>query len=150
MSKKFVQAIEVDGGATDSSGLKFTRMTSASANVAGSPIGVDSSGNVVKIAAGAAQGATGTAVVDFGSGNSEASVVITGQSSIVAGSVIRAWINPIASSNNEADAHLRETLNIVAGSIVPGTGFTVYAFKWAALEQDTLAFGQYNVFWQWL
>jgi hypothetical protein len=76
-------------------------------------------------------GATGTAVVDFGAfpGKSDTSVAVTGQASIVSGSVVDAWIRPVASTDHTADEHLVEPIRVLAGNIVPGTGFTVYALN---------------------
>jgi len=76
-------------------------------------------------------GATGTAEVDFGAfpGKSDASVAVTGQGGIASGSLVEAWIRAVASADHSADEHLVENLKIVAGNIVAGTGFTIYAFN---------------------
>ena len=73
----------------------------------------------------------GTAIVDFGAfpGSSDASVAVTGQTGILSSSLVEAWIRPVDSADNLADEHLVETIRIVAGNIVPGTGFTIYAFN---------------------
>jgi hypothetical protein len=74
---------------------------------------------------------TGTTSVDFGAfpGKSDASVAVTGQTGIVAGSLVEAWIRPVATADHTADEHLVENIKIVAGNIVAGTGFTIYAFN---------------------
>ncbi len=76
-------------------------------------------------------GATGTATIDFGSfpGKSDAFVAITGQAAIVANSLIEAWIRPAATADHTADEHMVETLKVIAGNIVAGTGFTIYGFN---------------------
>ena len=76
-------------------------------------------------------GATGVAEVDFGAhpGKSDTSVAVTGQGAIVSGSLVEAWIRPVASAEHTADEHLVENIKIVAGNIVAATGFTIYAFN---------------------
>lgn len=75
-------------------------------------------------------GASGTATLDFGAfpGKLDASVVVTGQGSIIAGSLVEAWIRPIATAVHSADEHIMAAgmLDIVAGTIVAATGFTIY------------------------
>ena len=112
-------------------------------------------------------GAQGTAIVDFGAfpGVSDASVAVTGQAAIVAGSAVEAWIALAASANHSADEHMIETINIRAGNIVAATGFTIYALntnqisesdlkdiekrsKVSALREPRL-YGKFNVFWVW-
>lgn len=75
--------------------------------------------------------ATGTALLDFGSlpGKSHASVAVTGQAAIVSGSLVEAWIRPIATSDHTADEHMVETLKVFAAEIVAGVGFTIHGFN---------------------
>lgn len=82
-------------------------------------------------------GASGTATLDFGAfpGKSDASVAVTGQTGILAGSLVGAWLQPAATADHTADEHLVETLKIVAGSIVPGVGFTIYALNTSQLNE---------------
>ena len=56
----------------------------------------------------------GTAIVDFGpTGKTDASIAIIGQAGFTAGTnLVEAWISPIASSNNTADNHWVERLNV--------------------------------------
>jgi len=112
-------------------------------------------------------GAQGTAVVDFGAfpGKSDTSVVITGQGSIASGSLVEAWIS--------ADEHLADPPFIVAGAVVAGTGFTIYALcdtlnlvapvdphtargSGSNVDNPTcnippfpMPYGQWNVAWAW-
>ena len=74
---------------------------------------------------------TGTATLDFGAfpGASDASVAVTGQASIVAGSLVEAWIRPVATADHSADEHMLETIKVFAANIVAGTGFTIYGFN---------------------
>jgi hypothetical protein len=90
----------------------------------------------------------GTATIDFGAfpGSSHASVVVTGQAGIVAGSVVQAWIRPVATADHSADEHMLETLKVHASSIVAGTGFTVNAFNAGTInEPDVAAVSRDNV-----
>ena len=76
-------------------------------------------------------GASGTATLNFGAfpGQSDASVAVTGQAGIVAGSLVEAWLRPVDSADHSADEHMLETLKVMAGNIVAGTGFTIYGFN---------------------
>lgn len=69
----------------------------------------------------------GTADINFGTRASEGSIAVTGQTGIVAGSAVEAWIRVVASGSTTADEALWEDLKITAGTIVAGTGFTIYA-----------------------
>lgn len=82
-------------------------------------------------AGGGGGGNVGTAVVDFGAfpGQSDASIAVTGQASILSGSVVNAWIQLAASADHSADEHMIESVRVLAGNIVAGTGFTIYALN---------------------
>lgn len=84
-------------------------------------------------------GATGTATVNFGGfpGSSDTSVQITGQGGIVSGSLVEAWLVPIATSDHSADEHIADGPRILAGNIVPGTGFTIYGVAWPSTAEPT-------------
>lgn len=89
-------------------------------------------------------GAQGTAVVDFGGKATDAKVVVTGQSSITGTNLAEAWVFPSATASNTADNHWVEDLEVVAGNVVAGTGFTIYA-----KSRTGFAHGQYTVGWVW-
>lgn len=74
---------------------------------------------------------SGTATLDFGAfpGASDATVTVTGQAGILAGSTVQCWLEPTATSDHTADEHLYETLAVRAGNIVAGTGFTIYGWN---------------------
>jgi hypothetical protein len=83
-------------------------------------------------------GATvGSTTIDFGvfPGKSDASVAVTGQASIVVGSTVDAWLRPDATADHTADEHLVETMRVIAGTIVAGTGFTIYAANTSLLNE---------------
>jgi len=73
-------------------------------------------------------GAQGTTTINLGAfpGSSDGTAVITGQAGIVAGSLVEAWVYPVATSDHSADEHWVENLKASAGAIVAGTGFTIY------------------------
>jgi len=121
----------------------------------------------IAAAGGGGGGTTGTADLDFGAfpGKSDASVDVTGQTSIVAGSIVQAWIRPVATADHTADEHLVEELQVIAGNIVAGTGFTIYGVHSPAtnepLTEDrdrvrapaggygTRLYGVWKVAWRW-
>lgn len=99
-------------------------------------------------------GDRGTAVLDFGPfpGKSDASVAVTGQAGIVAGSLVQAEIRPVDSIDHSADEHMAETVKVWAASIVAGTGFTIYGVNTSQVASHgvgTRLYGKWNVFWVW-
>lgn len=111
----------------------------------------DDSGNEevdVTIAAsggGGGGGTTGTTEVDFGSsGSTDTTVVITGQASILGTSRIEAWIECTATAGHSIDEHAAADIDIRAGNISAGVGFTIYAVSRSGLQYDT-----YTVGWRW-
>lgn len=91
-------------------------------------------------------GATGTADLDFGAfpGVSDASLAVTGQAGIVAGSLVEAWIRPVDTADHTADEHKIEQLDVIAGDIVAGTGFTI-----TGVARNFPLYGIYKVAWVW-
>jgi hypothetical protein len=89
----------------------------------------------------------GTAVLNFGAfpGGSNASVTVTGQAGIVAGSLVEAWVRPVATADHSADEHIVDPPRVIAGDIVPGVGFTVHGFSVNTKRHH----GQYTVAWVW-
>jgi hypothetical protein len=92
--------------------------------------------------------ATGTVILDFGPfpGKSNASVAVASPT-IVAGSLVEAWIRPVATADHTADEHMLETLKVFAADIVAGVGFTVHGFNTSELVQrapDNLQLGNTN------
>ena len=79
----------------------------------------------------------GTATINFGAfpGSSDASVDVTGQASIVSGSLVEAWLRPVATGDHSADEHLVETIRVSAGNIIGATGFTIYAINTSQLSE---------------
>ena len=84
-------------------------------------------------------GAQGTATLNFGAfpGSQETKVVITGQTGILAGSLVSAWVLPAATADHSIDEHLVDPIRVVAGNVVAGSGFTIYGYP-----ADVQTFGQ--------
>lgn len=109
---------------------------------------------------------TGTTTIDFGAfpGKSDASIDVTGQTGIVAGSLVEAWIRPVATADHSTDEHMLETIKIFAGNIAAGVGFTIYGFNTSQLNEGlymgidnvvpgaglgTRIYGQFTIAWVW-
>lgn len=92
--------------------------------------------------------ATGTVLLNFGAfpGKTDATVVVTGQAGIVSGSLVEAWILPAATTEHTADEHWVENIQVMAGNIVAGTGFTIYG---RTLDSSRM-YGNFNVAWVWV
>lgn len=84
-------------------------------------------------------GATGTATINFGAfpGASDTSVAVTGQTGILSGSFVEAWIMPATSADHSIDEHLVEQLKVVAGNISAGVGFTIYGLCTCQVNEPT-------------
>lgn len=92
-------------------------------------------------------GAQGTAVIDFGAypGQGQTSVAVTGQAAILTTSACEAWIRPQdATADHSLDEHVVENIRLTAGSIVAGTGFTIYGEALVGV-----VYGTFNVNWVW-
>jgi hypothetical protein len=113
-------------------------------------------------------GATGTTTIDFGAfpGKLDTSVAVTGQASIIAGSLVEAWIRPVATALHSADEHVMATtmLEVIAGNIIAGTGFTIYglvrdsSFGQGSIDgnfrnlprKNSKLWGTFTVAWAWV
>lgn len=107
----------------------------------------------------------GITTINFGAfpGAAYSSVAVTGQAGIVAGSLVEAWIRPVATGSHTADEHLVDPPRVIAGDIIAGTGFTIHGFiedfhQITRLEGSPegglnnnapLCFGQWTVAWCW-
>lgn len=92
--------------------------------------------------------ATGTTSIDFGAfpGVTDVSLAVTGQASIIAGTLVEAWVRPVATVDHSADEHWVENMKVVAGNISAGVGFTIYARS----EDNTRRYGLWTVAWAWV
>jgi hypothetical protein len=89
---------------------------------------------------------TGVTEIDFGSwpGVADASLAVTGQADIAADSFLMAQVVAIETDDHTADEHWVDPPIVVAGEIVEGTGFTIYA----QAREDNL-YGKYSISWMW-
>lgn len=87
----------------------------------------------------------GYAILNFGTGSTTASVIVTGQTSITNDCAIGAFLMADSIGANNSAAHIAATMYFtpVAGNVVPGTGFTIYAQSSISLS------GTYYVRWAW-
>ena len=89
----------------------------------------------------------GTSVIDFGAypGSNEASVSVTGQSSILTTSSAEAWLMAEAYADHTVnDATYASLLTAISCSIpTDSVGFTIYARSTEKLQ------GQFKVRWVW-
>lgn len=92
-------------------------------------------------------GASGTATLNFGAypGATDASVAVTGQGSIVSGSLVEAWLRMEATADHSADEHWVEEIEVRAGNIVAATGFTIYGISRSKTRLD----GTWTIGWVW-
>lgn len=108
--------------------------------------------------------AAGTGILDFGAfpGSMHATLVVTGQTNIVAGSKVEVWLNPVDSVDHLADEHKVEPIKPTHSTIVAGAGFTAEAFYEGAHPMDEspgvrhpsypnrnapMAYGKWNFMW---
>ena len=91
-------------------------------------------------------GTQGTTTINFGvfPGSSDTSVAVTGQATILSGSLVEAWLSPVATADHTADEHLVETIRVMAGNVVAGTGFTIYAVNTSQLNEPLTSAGAGN------
>lgn len=107
--------------------------------------------------------AQGTTTVNFGTfpGATDTSVAVTGQGSILATSLVEAWVFPVATADHSVDEHWVDGPQVVAGNIVAGTGFTIYASVKPQTDakaptdsrrgktDSPRAYGSWTVAWVW-
>lgn len=92
----------------------------------------------------------GTATLTFGTAASRdiyAEAVVTGQAGILSTSKVEAYFMDDTTADHSADEHILagSMMDLVCGSVVAGTGFTVYAL---AREKQGLV-GGWTVRWIW-
>jgi len=91
-------------------------------------------------------GAAGSATLDFGAapGSSYATVAVTGQTGIVAGSHVEAFLMGETSVNHNAYEHIIAPIKLACSDIVAGTGFTIHG------TTDHRLTGAFTVRWVWV
>lgn len=89
----------------------------------------------------------GVTVVDFGAypGALDTTATVTGQTDIVAGSNVQAWLVATATADHSIDEHRVDPPIITVGNIAPGVGFSIYAIS----RDGGKNYGQWTVQWTW-
>lgn len=79
----------------------------------------------------------GSTTINFGAfpGTSDATATVTGQTGIVSGSVLQAWLVAQATADHTADEHRVETIAVTCGNIVANTSFDIYATNTSQLNE---------------
>lgn len=85
----------------------------------------------------------GTITVDFGSKGTDVSVFVAAPT-IGSSNLVEAWVFPATTASNTADNHWVESLQVTAGNVQDGVGFTIYA-----KVNIGLGHGIYNIGWVW-
>jgi hypothetical protein len=93
--------------------------------------------------------AVGTATLDFGTAASmtrDANVVVAGQTGILAGSKVEAWLMGVSTADHSEDEHIMAAamVDIVTSKPTAGSGFTIYGL----VREGTMS-GQFTVQWVW-
>ena len=88
--------------------------------------------------------ATGTAIVDFGTGTAEATIAVTGQTAITATSQLGCAVRSEATTANSVDDIYIDSVDVEVTSLIAGTGFTILARSRCGKN-----FGQYKIDWAW-
>lgn len=91
--------------------------------------------------------ATGSAVIDFGAypGSNEASVTVTGQSTILSTTNVEAWLmaEPATGHTINDATYAALLIALTCGAPTAATGFTIYARSAEKMQ------GQFKVRWVW-
>lgn len=96
----------------------------------------------------------GIAIVDFGEfpGSSNTEIVITGQDSISSDSIVKAFLLAKDTDDHTAIEHAFESLDVVAGNIVAGEGFTIYVKDSSVVlntDKHPMPYGKWSIAWEW-
>lgn len=105
----------------------------------------------------------GSATLDFGAfpGSPTASLAITGQTGIGGSALVECWVMPVATADHSADEHIIDPPEVEAGTVIAGTGFTIYGSAFTSgqmawvLGQSApqgavvMIYGTWNIAWVW-
>jgi hypothetical protein len=93
----------------------------------------------------------GTTTIDFGAFPGEPMVTkaITGQAAIQADAVPEAWLVASPTADHSADEHRIADIEIRAGEVVAGVGFTVTAIARGSGENAPRMYGLWTIAWRW-
>jgi hypothetical protein len=70
---------------------------------------------------------------------------VTGQTGILSGAQVRAWLRIAATADHSADEHIMAPLRVSAGEVVAGVGFTVFA----VFDAPVRTYGDWSINWEW-
>lgn len=135
-------------------GVSQGRVRAINCTGAGVTATVTGSTATINIAGGGSVGgAIGTATLNFGTAASKTlhvKTVITGQTGIVAGSKVEAYLMGDATADHTDEEHImaKSMMDLACGIIVPGVGFTIYANVRDELSKAGLT-GQFIIQWKW-
>lgn len=87
----------------------------------------------------------GTSIVDFGAAGATDASVFVAASGILSSSIVTASIPAKSTIDHSADEHVVESLRALAGGIVEGRGFYVYAVTGG----PSPLYGKWSVAWEW-
>lgn len=92
---------------------------------------------------GGSSGAKGQVSITFGAfpGASDAQVTVS-DTGVLSTSSVSASVLPAATADHSVDEHWLEEMDVTAGNIVAGVGFTIYA-----RTRNTRLFGAWNIGW---
>jgi hypothetical protein len=85
--------------------------------------------------------AQGITTVDFGAKATDKSVAVSAPS-ITGGQLVEAWLFPADTASNTADNHMFDDLQVTAGNVQAGVGFTIYVKC-----RTGFAHGVFNLAW---
>lgn len=111
-------------------------------------------------------GAQGVTTVDFGAfpGKGDASVAVTAQEGILAGSQTEAYLYPVATADHSEDEHIAMAgaIRVIASAPSAGVGFTIYATapdangdgngvdpRQPSIRDGVFLYGLWTVAWVW-
>ena len=83
----------------------------------------------------------GTATINFGAKATDTSVFVSAPS-ITGSQLVEAWLFPAATASNTADNHWFDDIELIAGNVQAGSGFTIYAKC-----RTGFAHGAFNAAW---
>lgn len=88
--------------------------------------------------------AQGSITVDFGAGDVDKLVSVTGQTGITGSSLAEAWVFPVATATNTADDTAYDDIRVVAYNVTAGVGFDILVKSGTGLLH-----GQHTIGWVW-
>lgn len=116
-------------------------------NFVGAGVTASDTGGVTQVSISGGGGGSanvGKTTVNFGPASADATVTVTGQTSIGSSSTVAVFKEPLTTATNTADDTIYDEFDVSYRDIVPGVGFTIVAR--ASLG---LCHGSHQVGWSW-